>query len=114
MPSSQRCARSSGRSVTRGVTGKDFTRRDSRPRRGSGRAPVAVSASVSCVSTSDRSGLLYSIARVLARHHINLQLAKITTLGERVEDTFLIDGAALQQNKLQIQVESELLDAISA
>ena len=66
------------------------------------------------ISTSDRSGLLYSIARVLARHHINLQLAKITTLGERVEDTFLIDGAALQQNRLQIQVESELLDAISA
>ena len=37
------------------------------------------------VSASDRSGLLFSIARVLARHHINLQLAKITTLGERVE-----------------------------
>jgi len=66
------------------------------------------------ISTSDRAGLLYSIARVLARHHINLQLAKITTLGERVEDTFLIDGAALQQNKLQLQFESELLDAISA
>ncbi|CAN5705479.1 [protein-PII] uridylyltransferase [soil metagenome] len=65
------------------------------------------------VSTSDRSGLLYAIARVLARHHINLQLAKITTLGERVEDTFLIDGSALQQNKLQLQVESELLDALA-
>ena len=45
------------------------------------------------VSTSDRSGLLYAIARVLAKHRINLQLAKITTLGERVEDTFLVDGA---------------------
>ncbi|MBW8830985.1 MAG: [protein-PII] uridylyltransferase [Burkholderiales bacterium] len=65
------------------------------------------------VSTSDRSGLLYSIARVLARHHINLQLAKITTLGERVEDTFLIDGSALQQNRSQLEIESELLDAIT-
>ncbi len=65
------------------------------------------------VSTSDRSGLLYSIARVLAQHHINLQLAKITTLGERVEDTFLIDGSALQQNKMQIEIETELLGAIS-
>jgi [protein-PII] uridylyltransferase len=65
------------------------------------------------VSTSDRSGLLYAIARVLARHHINLQLAKITTLGERVEDTFLIDGSALQQNRAQIEIESELLDAIT-
>jgi [protein-PII] uridylyltransferase len=33
------------------------------------------------VSASDRIGLLYSIARVLARHKINLQLAKIVTLG---------------------------------
>jgi [protein-PII] uridylyltransferase len=65
------------------------------------------------VSTSDRSGLLYAIARVLARHHINLQLAKITTLGERVEDTFLVDGSALQQNKAQLEIESELLDAIT-
>ena len=63
------------------------------------------------VSTSDRSGLLYGIARVLARHNINLQLAKITTLGERVEDTFLVDGPALQQTRAQLQIESELLDA---
>ena len=65
------------------------------------------------VSANDRSGLLFAIARVLARHHVNLQLAKITTLGERVEDTFLIDGAALQQNRKQIAIETELLDAIS-
>ena len=65
------------------------------------------------VSSSDRSGLLYGIARVLARHHINLQLAKISTLGERVEDVFLIDGAALQKPKQQLQIESELLDAIA-
>ena len=66
------------------------------------------------VSASDRSGLLYAIARVLARHQINLQLAKITTLGERVEDTFLIDGAALRHNRSQIEIETELLDAIAA
>jgi len=65
------------------------------------------------ISTSDRAGLLYAIARVLARHHINLQLAKISTLGERVEDTFLVDGPALQQNKSQLQIETELLDAVS-
>ncbi|MDP3131644.1 MAG: [protein-PII] uridylyltransferase, partial [Burkholderiaceae bacterium] len=65
------------------------------------------------VSTSDRAGLLYSIARVLASHGINLQLAKITTLGERVEDTFLIDGAPLQHNKAQIAIETELLDVLT-
>ena len=66
------------------------------------------------ISASDRVGLLYCVARVLARHHINLQLAKVTTLGERVEDTFLIDGPELQQNKAQIEIETELLDALSA
>jgi [protein-PII] uridylyltransferase len=66
------------------------------------------------VSANDRTGLLFAIARVLARHHVNLQLAKITTLGERVEDTFLIDGPELQHNKQQIAIETELLDALSA
>jgi [protein-PII] uridylyltransferase len=65
------------------------------------------------VSASDRVGLLYSIARVLARHRINLQLAKVTTLGERVEDTFLIDGPELQQNKAQIAIETELLETLN-
>ena len=65
------------------------------------------------ISTSDRLGLLYSIARVLARHKIVVQLAKVATLGERVEDTFLIHGAQLQHNRAQIDIETELLDAIA-
>ena len=66
------------------------------------------------VSASDRVGLLYLIARILAKHRINLQLAKVTTLGERVEDTFLIDGPELQQNRAQIAIETELLAALNA
>ncbi len=66
------------------------------------------------ISASDRVGLLYSVARVLAKHKVNLLLAKISTLGERVEDTFLIDGAALQQNKAQLEIETELLAALQA
>ena len=66
------------------------------------------------VSASDRVGLLYRIALVLARHKLNLQLAKISTLGERVEDTFLIDGAELQQNRKQIEIETELLQTLQA
>ena len=65
------------------------------------------------IRPSDRTGLLFSIARVLARHHVNLQLAKITTLGERVEDTFLVDGPALQHNRAQIEIETELLEALA-
>jgi [protein-PII] uridylyltransferase len=66
------------------------------------------------VTASDRSGLLYAVARVLARHRVNLQLAKISTLGERVEDTFLVDGPVLQQTRGQLTVETEILDAVGA
>ena len=44
---------------------------------------------------------------------ILLQLAKATPLGERVEDTFLIDGPELQHNKAQIAIETELLEALN-
>ena len=65
------------------------------------------------ISASDRSGLLYAIARVLALHRVNVQLAKIDTLGERVEDTFLIDGPMLRQDKAQLALETELLEVLS-
>lgn len=66
------------------------------------------------ISASDRMGLLYSIAMVLAQHRIHLHLAKISTLGERVEDTFLISGPPLQQNRAQIEIETQLLAALQA
>jgi len=66
------------------------------------------------ISASDRLGLLYSVALVLARHHLNLQLAKVTTLGERVEDSFLISGTELQGQRAQLVIETELLEALAA
>jgi len=66
------------------------------------------------ISASDRIGLLYSIASVLAHHGLHLRLAKISTLGERVEDSFLISGAKLQHNKAQIEIETELLAALQS
>ena len=65
------------------------------------------------ISASDRPGLLYSIAQVLARHQVEVQLAKVATLGERVDDTFLVHGAQLQHNKTQIAIETELLEALA-
>ncbi|AJP57403.1 [protein-PII] uridylyltransferase [Pandoraea vervacti] len=64
------------------------------------------------VSANDRTGLLYAVARVLARHGVSVRTARINTLGERVEDTFLLDGSRLQDNRLQIAVETELLEAL--
>lgn len=66
------------------------------------------------ISASDRAGLLYLVARILARHQLSVQLAKVSTLGERVEDTFLIQGPELQNNARQIEIETELLQALSA
>lgn len=65
------------------------------------------------ISASDRAGLLYIIARILAQHHISVHLAKISTLGERVEDTFLIEGPELQDNSSQLRMETELLKALA-
>jgi len=65
------------------------------------------------ISASDRSGLLYAISRVLARHQVSVQLAKIDTLGERVEDTFLLTGPMLRQDKAQLALETELLEALA-
>ena len=64
------------------------------------------------VSASDRAGLLYGISRVLALHGISVELAKISTLGERVEDTFLLQGVQLQHQKTQIAIERELLEGL--
>ncbi|MBC7501780.1 MAG: [protein-PII] uridylyltransferase [Herminiimonas sp.] len=64
------------------------------------------------VSANDRNGLLYSIANVLAKYKVNLHTAKIMTLGERVEDVFLVDGPLLNNARSQIQLETELLDAL--
>ncbi len=64
------------------------------------------------ISANDRTGLLHAIAEVLARHRLSLHTAKIMTLGERVEDVFLVDGAALAQPRSQIQLETDLLEAL--
>jgi [protein-PII] uridylyltransferase len=61
------------------------------------------------VTAGDRPGLLYRIARVLVSHGINVRNAKINTLGERVEDVFLVSGPGLYDQKTVIRIETELL-----
>jgi len=52
------------------------------------------SVSVLEVTTPDRPGLLARIGRIFVEYGIELQAAKIATLGERVEDVFFITDAA--------------------
>jgi [protein-PII] uridylyltransferase len=64
------------------------------------------------LTASDRTGLLHALARTFVRHGVNLKTAKVMTLGERVEDTFLIDGATLNNSRSQIQFEQDLIEAL--
>ncbi|TFL11177.1 [protein-PII] uridylyltransferase [Pusillimonas caeni] len=61
---------------------------------------------------ADRPGLLYSLAQVFARHSIDLNMAKIMTLGDRVEDVFIVEGEVLGQPRSQLQFERSLLASL--
>ncbi|UCV06605.1 [protein-PII] uridylyltransferase [Dechloromonas denitrificans] len=61
---------------------------------------------------ADRPGLLYTVANTLAEHGANLHTAKITTLGERAEDVFLISGGDLRQSASRIRLETELMERL--
>jgi [protein-PII] uridylyltransferase len=61
------------------------------------------------ITASDRPGLLYTIAHVLATLEINIEFAKITTLGERAEDHFFISGLALHTQSTWVNLETALL-----
>jgi [protein-PII] uridylyltransferase len=65
------------------------------------------------VTATDRLGLLYSIARVLTQHGLDVHTAKVMTLGERAEDVFLISGAELDDAKAQLEIEGDLLEALA-
>ncbi|MBI3523607.1 MAG: [protein-PII] uridylyltransferase [Betaproteobacteria bacterium] len=67
---------------------------------------------VMSVMAADRPGLLHAVAQVLARHNVELHTAKIATLGERVEDTFLISGKELTQTATLLRLEQDLLTAL--
>ena len=64
------------------------------------------------ITCADRGGLLFAIADVLIRHGITLYAAKIDTLGERVEDTFLIQGDALLDGEGVRSLEKDLLGVL--
>ena len=64
------------------------------------------------VVAGDRPGLLYRIARVLDNYGINLYTAKINTLGERAEDTFLVSGDALRDTRKVVRLETDLLQEL--
>lgn len=65
------------------------------------------------IIAGDRPGLLSAIAQVLHQHQIRIHAAKITTLGERAEDTFMIQGGTLARQKSLMQMETDLLAVLN-
>ncbi len=64
------------------------------------------------IVTSDTPGLLASIAFIFLKHGTDLHYAKVNTLGNRAEDSFIISGRQekrLSKKKLA-QLEQDLLD----
>lgn len=61
---------------------------------------------------ADRPGLLYTVANTLTEYGASMHTAKITTLGERAEDVFLISGGNLQQSANRMKLETELIERL--
>ncbi|OOZ41178.1 [protein-PII] uridylyltransferase [Solemya pervernicosa gill symbiont] len=67
------------------------------------------------VVASDRPGMLSQIARALANCNVQLQNARITTLGERVEDIFYITDAengAIEDESQTARLRETVIDLI--
>ena len=60
------------------------------------------------IITGDRPGLLAQIAYILLQQGVDLHNAKINTLGNRAEDSFLVSA---RQNKLLSETQLDLLEA---
>ena len=65
------------------------------------------------IVASDRPGLLYGVARTLARYRVSLQAARVNTLGDRAEDVFLVSSERLSDPRTVLQLEQELLKELS-
>ena len=67
------------------------------------------------VITADRPGLLATISAVLLKHDVRIRSAKITTLGERVEDIFVVEdaeGNPINDESLIADLQDEICEII--
>jgi [protein-PII] uridylyltransferase len=64
------------------------------------------------IVAGDRPGLLARIAYTLAKANVNVESAKINTLGERAEDVFLLDGARLYDEAARLRLETALYEQL--
>jgi [protein-PII] uridylyltransferase len=65
------------------------------------------------VSCADRPGLLSSVARLFLKHGLNLVDARVTTLGARAEDAFVVDGAAVEDPVSREAISEDLRQSLA-
>jgi [protein-PII] uridylyltransferase len=65
------------------------------------------------ITCADKPGLLSAIARALNESNINVQDARITTLGNRAEDVFIIEHAKLAEPVFADSLKRALLEAVT-
>ena len=64
------------------------------------------------IVAADRPGLLHDVATTLDAHGVSVHSARIVTLGERAEDSFLVSGAELDETAALLRLEAELLEKL--
>lgn len=68
------------------------------------------------IEAPDRPGLLARIGQIFLSYDLTVQGARITTLGERVEDNFLVvthEGHAITDNQFSVALQQTLIDKLS-
>jgi [protein-PII] uridylyltransferase len=65
------------------------------------------------IIATDRPGLLADVAHIFVDFHVSLETAKVMTLGERVEDIFVIKGETLQKPRIQRQFQTALFESLT-
>ncbi len=64
------------------------------------------------IVAGDQAGLLSRVAQVLVQFGVDVHSARINTLGDRAEDTFLVTGQPLSDPKTLIHLETKLVKAL--
>ena len=65
------------------------------------------------ITCADRTGLLHAVTEIFLKHGVSLDAARIDTLGERAEDSFLIHGGSLQTPAGAHGFEADLLRVLT-
>ena len=64
------------------------------------------------IATLDHPGLLAKVGGLFMMQGLDIHSARIATLGERAEDTFVISGRFLEDEKAVLQLEQDLQQAL--